>query len=187
MTMVISKDMKKLALGVGLLTFIVLAGMLYNNMQLSKPSSVEGFKENNYEIDFPENEIIAVQRANLLSVPGSGLSTGGYFNVYKKDKVIHKTMAGLPNVRGGFSVDGEVQYSVYKVWLVKKDTGDAMPLGILERDSDGVSRLEVETDNKGLFNQFDMVAITFERDPSSTRPGKIVLKGGLRSTNGVIC
>ncbi len=138
-------------------------------------------------IKFPENDIIAVQRANLQSASDIGIGTGTYHSIYLRDKVIHQVFASLPNPQGGFSVHTETQPTFYKAWLVKKKSGSTIPLGKLVRIPDGVYKLKVETKNTDIFNNYNMFIITLEEQENAITPGKIMLKGGLRSTNNVFC
>ncbi len=178
--MVLSKNQRMLVGAGMLLVGIIVFGMIY--MKYMAPR-LEGFRS----FDFPEHDIIAIQKANLTASPGSGFGTGSYFNIFLKNKVKHETLASLPNPQGGFGIDGKKELAFYKVWLVDKKSGDALALGDMVRVPDGVYKLEVESDNPEIFNKFNMVAITYERDNNSGKPGQILLKGGLRSTSGVLC
>ena len=144
-------------------------------------------KKDKSNIKFPENDIQIIQRANMSGTPEFGIGAGTYQNIFLKDKVIHQFFLDLPHPTGGFSVHTITQPNFYRCWLVNKKSGDALPIGQATKGLDHKYVLKAETPNTNIFKNYNMAVVTVETDSNATKPGKMILKGGIRSTNGVLC
>lgn len=144
-------------------------------------------KKDKSNIKISNHDIQVIQRANMNSVGDNGVGSATYNNIFVKDKVIHQIFADMPNPAGGFSVHTITLPQFYKAWLVNKKSGDALPLGKLTLGLDHKYVLKTETPNTNIFKKYNMCVITLEEQENSSKPGVILLRGGLRSTNGVLC
>lgn len=144
-------------------------------------------KKDNSNIKFLENNIQVIQRANMSATPEFGIGAGTYNNIFLKDKVIHQFFLDLPHPNSGFSVHSISRPDFYRCWLVDKKGGDALPIGQATQGLDHKYVLKAETPNTNIFKKYNMAVVTVETDSNATKPGPMILKGGLRSTNGVIC